>query len=99
MIQILLALISSLAGSVGGKTGALVIQLMNTIGLGIAGAAEFKAFAGPWITWANKIVDENRDPTEEEEAAANALADAVHANNASLGTGGPGVPLPSPPSA
>jgi hypothetical protein len=99
MIQILLALISSLAGSVGGKTGALVIQLVNTVGLGIAGAADFKAFAGPWIQWANKIVDAKRDPTPAESAAANALADAVHANNQSLGSGGAGVPLPSPPPA
>jgi hypothetical protein len=98
VIQIFLALIGSLAGSVGGKTGALVLQLVNTIGIVTLDAVELQAFAGPWITWANGIVDAKRDPTDEERAAANALADAIHANNQSLGTGGPGVPLPSPPS-
>lgn len=97
MIQVLLALISSLAQSKGGKIGELVTQVVNTIGLGITDKAEFDAFAMPWITWANGIVDANRDPTADEEAAANALADAVHANNQSLGTGGPGVALPAPP--
>jgi hypothetical protein len=97
MIQILIAFALSLARDVGGKKGALAQQVLNTISLGIAGKAEFDAFAGPWIQWANAINDANRDPTDEEEAAANALADAVHANNQSLGTGGPGVPLPPPP--
>jgi hypothetical protein len=97
MISILLALISSLAGSVGGKTGGLVIQLANTIGTVALDATALAAFAGPWITWANGIVDAKRDPTPAENAAALALADAIHANNQSLGTGGPGVPLPSPP--
>lgn len=97
MISILLAFIASLAGSVGGRTGALVTQLVNTIGTVTIGKAEFDAFVGPWITWANGIVDANRDPTPEEEAAANQLADAIHANNQSLGIGGPAIPLPSPP--
>ena len=30
-------------------------------------------------------------------AAARALAEAVHANNQSLGSGGAGVPMPAPP--
>jgi hypothetical protein len=81
VIQVFLALIGSLAASVGGQTGSLVIQLVNTIGTVTLDAAELKAFAGPWIEWANAIVAENRDPTAEERAAANALADAVHANN------------------
>lgn len=99
MIQILLALISSLAGSVGGKTGALVIQLANTIGTVTLDAEALKVFAGPWIAWANAIVDAGRDPTPGEHTAALALADAVRANNQSLGSGGVGMPLPLPPSA
>lgn len=99
MIQILLALIGSLATSYGGKASSLVLQLVNTIGAVTLSKAEFDEFAGPWITWANGIVDANRDPTADEEAAARALADAIHANNASLGAGGHGVPLPSPPAA
>ena len=97
MIQILLALIGSLAGSLGGHTGALVTQLVNTIGTVTLDKAEFDAFVGPWIRWANAIVDAGRDATPEEHAAANALADAVHANNQSLGSGGPALPLPAPP--
>ncbi len=97
MIQLLLALAASLAQSLGGKTGALITNLVNVIGTVTMDEADFAAFAGPWITWANAIVDANRDPTPAENAAALALADAVHANNQSLGTGGAGVPLPSPP--
>ena len=97
MIQVLLALIASLAGSVGGQTGALVTQLVNTIGTVTLDNAAFDATIGPWIAWANGIVDANREPTPEEHAAANALADAIHANNQSLGSGGPPVPLPAPP--
>lgn len=99
MIQILLALIESLAGSIGGKTGALVGQLVNVIGTVTLDQQALAAFAGPWIAWANVIVDAKRNPTPAEDAAANALADAIHANNQSLATGGPGVPLPSPPTA
>lgn len=97
MIQILLALIASLAGSYGGKAGGLVIQLVNTIGKVTLDKTAFDAFAGPWITWANGIVDANREPTPAENSAAVALADAIHANNQSLGAGGPAVALPSPP--
>ena len=97
MIQVLLALLGSIGTSWGGPKGNLLVQLANTLGLAAADTAEFKAFAEPWIRWANGIVDADRDPTPEEEAAANALADAVHENNQSLGTGGQGVSLPSPP--
>lgn len=99
MIQILLALIGSLGTSLGGKTGELVQQLVGTIGAVNLGVSELEQFATPWITWANKIVDEKRDPTDEEHAAARALADAVHANNQSLANGGSGSLLPAPPGA
>lgn len=97
MIQILLALISSLAGSVGGKVGALVTQLVDTIGTATLDEQAVVAFAGPWVTWMNAIIDAKRDSTPEEEAAVQALAAAVHANNQSLAAGGAAVPLPAPP--
>jgi hypothetical protein len=97
MIQILLALISSLGGSLGGRIGDLITQLVATIGTVQIDKAQFDAFAGPWIIWANGIVDAGRDPTQAEHAAARALADAVNANIESLGSGGPALPLPSPP--
>jgi hypothetical protein len=97
MIAVWIALINSLAAAVGGPTGALVAQLVNTIGAVTLDKAELEAFAGPWITWANGIVDADRDPTDEEREAARSLADAVHNNNRSLGGGGPSIPLPSPP--
>ena len=97
MIQLLLALVSSLASSFGGKAGALVGQLVGTIGTVTTDKAAFDAFAGPWISWLNGIIDANRDPTPEEEAAVRALAAAVHANNQALGSGGAAVTLPGPP--
>lgn len=102
MIQILLAFIASLGQTIGGKTGALIAQLTSTIGTVQLDKAEWDAFAGPWIQWANGIVDANRDATDEEHAAAKALADAVHARNQALAQGTPEgslPPLPSPPSA
>jgi hypothetical protein len=97
VIQILLALIASLGQSVGGKTGTLVTQLVNIINTGYQDTAEWKAFAGPWIKWVNAIIDADRDPTEEEHAAAVALADTVRARNHSLAVNGPPVTLPAPP--
>jgi hypothetical protein len=97
MIQLLLALIGSLGISLGGKTGALVTELVSTIGTVALDEQALVAFAGPWVTWVNGIIDAGRDPTAEEEAAARALADAVHANNQSLAQGGSPVTLPSPP--
>lgn len=99
MIAILLAFIGSLGNSIGGNTGSLITQLVATIGTVAQDKADFDDFAGPWIQWANAIVDANRDPTPDEHAAARALADAVHANNQSLAQGGAPVPLPSPPTA
>lgn len=99
MIQILLALIQSLAGTIGGTTGSLVTQLVNTIGSVTLNKQEWDAFAGPWIVWANAIVDANRNATPDEHAAAQALAAAVHADNQALAAGQPGVALPLPPGA
>jgi hypothetical protein len=97
MIQILLALISSLAGSVGGKTGALVTQLVTTVGTVTLDAQALQSFAGPWVVWVNGIIDAGRDPTAAEEAAVRELAATVHANNQALARGQAAVPLPSPP--
>lgn len=99
MIAILLALLGSLATSYGGKTGGLIVQIVNSLGVLTVDKAAFDAFAGPWFVWLNAIVDANRDPTPEENAAAVALADAIHANNQSLGHGGQPVALPPPPAA
>lgn len=97
MWQILLALAKSLAGSLGGNVGALVLQLLNTADTAYQDKEAWAAWAGPWILWANAIVDAGRDPTPDEDAAAVAVATAVHQNNQSLGAGGPPVPLPAPP--
>lgn len=97
MWALLLALAQSLAGSVGGNVGALITQLVNTAGTAWTDKEAWAAWAGPWILWANAINDAGRDPTSDEDAAARAVADAVHANNQSLASGGPPVALPSPP--
>lgn len=99
MIQVLLALIASLGTSLGGNTGALVTQLVGTIGTVTMDEQALVAFAGPWVTWVNGIIDAKRDPTAAEETAAQALAAAVHANNQALAQGGTPVPLPAPPAA
>lgn len=100
MIQVLLALLASVAQSLGGKTGALLTQLVNTVGVVWTDKAAWEAWATPWVVWANGIVDANRDPTAEEDAAANAVADAIHQRNQTLAAGTPVdqlPPLPNPP--
>lgn len=99
MIEVMLALFASFGQSIGGKTGALIGQLASTFGTVKMDLAQFEAEVVPWIRWANAINDANRDPTPEEEAAANAVADAAHADLQSKAAGGPGVPIPPPPSA
>jgi len=99
VIQLYLSIIQALATSYGGKVGALVSQLVNTFSTLTLAKADVEAFAKPWIEWINAIILAKRDLTAEETAAVDALIDAVHANNQSLGTGGAGVPLPSPPGA
>lgn len=98
MIQVILALLASLGTSIGGKAGALVIQLANTAGTIKLDRDEWEASVMPWIVWANAIADAKRDPTDDEHAAARALADAAHANLQSLAAGGPPVAIPAPPS-
>ena len=99
MIEIILALWGSLGKSVGGKAGALISQLVGTFGTVKMGRDEWLATVSPWIAWSNGIVDANRNPTDEEEAAANAVADAAHADLQSKARGGPPVPIPAPPAA
>ena len=99
MIEIILALLGSLGQTVGGSTGNLIGQLVGTIGTIKLDRDEWLATVGPWVTWANGIVDASRDPTPEEHEAARALATAAHDNLQSLAHGGPPVPLPSPPGA
>lgn len=95
-ITLLLAVFKSLGASLGGPTGALIDQIVTTGATVAADTAAFEATIVPWLAWANVIADAKRDPTPEEKAAANALADAAHANVQSLGAGGPPVPLPAP---
>lgn len=94
---ILAALAKSLAGSFGGSAGALIMQLIDTGETAWTDKEAWAAWAGPWILWANAINDAGRDPTTDEDAAARAVALAVHQNNQSLAAGGPAVPLPAPP--
>ena len=99
MIEVLLALFASFGSSIGGKTGALIGQLASTFGTVKMDLARFESEVVPWIRWANAIADANRNPTAEEEAAANAVADAAHADLQSKARGGPPVPIPAPPAA
>lgn len=102
MIQIFLALLVSLAQSKGGKIGALVEQIVATFQTLQMSEADFEAFVGPWLQWTNGVIDRDNagtPPTDAERAAGLALAQAINANIESLGSGGAGVPLPSPPSA
>jgi hypothetical protein len=97
MIEIILALWGSLGNSIGGKAGALIGQLVGAFGTFKADRDAWIATVGPWITWSNAIVDAKRDPSAAEDAAANAVADAAHADLQSKAKGGPGVPIPPPP--
>ncbi len=97
MIALWIAIAKSLAISYGGKIGNLIVQVADTAEAAIAAKLDIDATIGPWISWINGIILAKRDLTPEEDAAANAFADAVHANNQSLGTGGPGVAIPAPP--
>ena len=96
---ILAALARSLATSLGGKFGPLLEQLIDSGEEVWTDKEAWAAWAGPWVLYSNAINDAGRNPTDEEHEAFKALAAAVHANNQSLATGGPPVPLPSPPSA
>ncbi|HKS95557.1 MAG TPA: hypothetical protein VJV74_05420 [Terriglobia bacterium] len=97
MIAVILALLSSLGQSKGGKIGELLVQLAATFQAAQMSYEDFTTTALPWITWANAITDADRDPTADERSAYLALAAAVNANIESLGSGGPAVPIPPPP--
>jgi hypothetical protein len=102
VIQVFFAFILSLAQSKGGKIGELVTQLIGTLQAINLSKADYDAFVGPWLQWANGVIDRDNagtPPTKEELAAGLALAQAINDNIESLGSGGAGVPLPSPPSA
>lgn len=99
MIQLWIALITSLAGQIGGRTEAIVMQLVNAFGTITVDLADYNATVKPWFDWLNAIIDAGRDLTPAEDAALVALADAVHANNVSLANGGEAAPLPPPPAA
>lgn len=102
MFEALIALGLSLAQSFGGNTGALAAQVFNTASSLLGATDEVKATLTLWIAYANKIVDEKRNPTAEEGQAINEFADAVRAQNHALATGTAFAdlpPLPAPPAA
>jgi len=95
--RVYLQLALSMAGSIAGPTGAIAAMILGGINTLSTDTAETRAFAEGWVTWLNGIIDANRAPTDEEKALANAVADAVYANNESLASGGPALPIPPPP--
>lgn len=99
LITVLLALLGSVASSLGGSTGALITQLVNLAGSLQTDQAEVAAAIAPWITWANGIVDAGRNPTAEEKAAVAGLRDAAHAYVQAAAAGHPLPAIPAPPTA
>jgi hypothetical protein len=70
-------------GTANPAIGALVAMIGNGV-LTIQGdTEEDKALIAQWQAFCQKIVDENRDPTDEEHVQAKAFADSVHAANQS----------------
>jgi hypothetical protein len=68
-------------GTVNPAIGALVAMIGNGVMTIQGDTEEDKALIAQWQAFCQKIVDENRDPTPEEHAAARAFADSVHAAN------------------
>jgi len=76
-LQLALAALGTANPAIGG----LVAMIGNAVMTAQTDTAEFKALEAKWQAFCQKIVDENRDPTLEERAAAREFADAVHASN------------------
>jgi hypothetical protein len=75
-----LQIIVAAVGTVGGPTAALAAMLGSGVLQLDADVEENRALAAQWFAFLQKIVDEKRDPTEEEHAQARAFADQVHAD-------------------
>jgi hypothetical protein len=65
-------------GTVNPAIGGLVVMIGNAVMTIQGDTAEDKALIAQWQAFCQKIVDENREPTPEEHAAARAFADAEH---------------------
>jgi hypothetical protein len=72
--QLLMAAIGTANPAIGG----LVAMIANGVGTVVGDTVEDKALHDKWFAFCQKIVDENRDPTPEEHAAALAFASAEH---------------------
>jgi hypothetical protein len=75
-LQIILAAI----GTVSGSTAALAAMIGNGVLQLDMDVEANRDLAAHWFAFLQKIVDEKRDPTEEEHAEARAFADQVHAD-------------------
>lgn len=73
-LQIALAAI----GTANPQIAALVAMVTNGVMTISGDTAEDKALIAQWQAFCQKIVDENRDPTPDEHAAAQAFAAAEH---------------------
>lgn len=82
-LQIALAALGTANPAIGG----LVAMIGNAVVTVQSDTAEFKALDAKWQAFCQKIVDENRDPTPEEHAAARQFADDVHAGNIAAAQG------------
>lgn len=70
-------------GTANPAIAALVAMIGNGVMTIQGDTAEDKALIAEWQAFCQKIVDENREPTEEEHAQARAFAESVHAANQS----------------
>jgi hypothetical protein len=76
---------------------AAVIQMVGNGILTIKGDSdEDKALIGAWRAYCQRMID-GEVSVADARAAARIFADAEHANNLSLATGGPPVTIPPPP--
>lgn len=68
-----------------GTATAPAFRLITMIGGGVltlgADYEKHRDLIAQWFAWCQKIVDEKRDPTDEEHAQALAFAETVHAAN------------------
>ncbi len=78
-LQIAVAALTTANPAIGTLVGMVTSGVMTIQG----DSEEDKALIAQWQSFCQKIVDENRDPTQEEHDAARAFADSVHAQNQS----------------
>jgi hypothetical protein len=76
-------MLGSALGTINPAAAALISMITGGVLTLQTATDEDKALIAQWQAFCQKIVDENRDPTEEEHAQARAFADQVHAANQS----------------